>query len=1363
MLKLSYNHLIIILFLNIIKTLEECPMDKPDIMLGQHQSLNCFKEGNDSIKCQIKNNYIKIQLLSNIINIGKPHFNYLTFAPYSNGDMMIFETSGFQNNSLKRIFYVFKKNETGFFPNNIAEESFSDSINEPFSDSIDECESGNIINSDNNINNDKEYLFSISKENSYEEIYDFENNNNVYYKHITNFKNISNVYSFRNTFVSMNLNSTNNSYLIAFIGGTKKNYSFFLQIHKFDSIENFTNETTLIQSKEINEIHPNLGESIISCFQTIKRKIMCFYYSEQKKYIIIAYNETLEERYNYTANIINNPKNPFYKCIHLKEEVGIFAYYSKFNNEYYPILRFKEYQENTSRIINYTLPDIILNKAKALNSDLLLNDIIKIKNDKICFCSTDKDKQLIYIILINLFNNNKYKIRYYSIQILNFYKFQIHKEIKIHNYNSLITFAFSYQNKNNQSYYNALMIFSYPNSTDKNFSLYSYFFESSNINNINIDLKNEVRIENNIFGYIFSGIKIQNLTNCENINLTSNLNNKGINSNYTLKKNEILKLKFKNYDRFYCNLFYRYIITEPELEEYDKYPYYIDEYNESSEIDMYFNKEEYIGRLTYYNIFLNESLSNDCKVSNCNLCLKNNRNFCIVCKYNFTSFKDGSKNCLDNVKKIGGIEIFTRELKQSKEELIKDIDNIINSTEIGKNYEMKGEDYTMIIKPTNSTSNSSSTHVDFSACENILRSYYNISNSRIITFLQLEIDNLNSQSLVNQVGYQAFDDKRNPLNLTLCNNTNIQIFYSIKSDSNINFAYISSFKDSNIDIFNISDNFFTDICTSYSDSDNDVILEDRIKDYYQNYSLCDEGCTYNEFNLEYMTITCNCSVKENLTINQKTIDLTQYGNIDKSSMFSVMKCYKYVFSLKNKLNNIGFLIFLFIVILHIPIIIIYFYKGLKSIKNYLAEEMIEYGYINNIEDLNLINKNEKDIIQEDINNINSNKKKIKKKHEHKTKIKNLINPPPKNKNTKNKIKEQNFNKKNDNSTTNRIKLLNSRILEDLNNIKNEGKTIKFEEKNNIQNDFINNEDKNISLKFKKKVKKKKKNNISILPTETKVSTQNSNINQKKRNIIDLNLININLNKPDTYKIKDSNYVLNIYTFEEAIKNDLRSLCAIFYIYLLAKQAIFHAFLFWSPLEIFPLRFSLLLFVLSCDLALNAIFYFDDKISEKYRYAKGFLLFAFSNNITVILLSTLIGFILLTLVTKLVNSTNSIRDIFRKEEEQLKNDKNYIVTEKRKALIIQEINKILKMYKIKVIIFFVIELILILFFWYYVTAFCEIYSSTQKSWLWDSFLSIISRIIIDLLLCLGFAKLYRIGVESNFQCIYKIAIFFYCFW
>jgi len=225
---------------------------------------------------------------------------------------------------------------------------------------------------------------------------------------------------------------------------------------------------------------------------------------------------------------------------------------------------------------------------------------------------------------------------------------------------------------------------------------------------------------------------------------------------------------------------------------------------------------------------------------------------------------------------------------------------------------------------------------------------------------------------------------------------------------------------------------------------------------------------------------------------------------------------------------------------------------------------------------------------------------------------------------------------------------------------------------------------------------------------------------------------------------------------------MRSLFRIYYIYLLAKQAIFHAFLFKSPLELFPLRLCLLIFIISSDLALNALFYFDDKISEKYRYTKGLLLFAFSNNITVILLSTAIGFILLTLFTKLSNSTNSIRRVFKEEEKKLKKDKKYKVTEDRKKEILKEIELILKRYKIKVIIFIVIELILILFFWYYVTAFCHVYSSTQKSWLWDSFLSMLSRIIIDLLFCLGFAKLYRIGVESNINCIYKISIFFYSF-
>ena len=83
--------------------------------------------------------------------------------------------------------------------------------------------------------------------------------------------------------------------------------------------------------------------------------------------------------------------------------------------------------------------------------------------------------------------------------------------------------------------------------------------------------------------------------------------------------------------------------------------------------------------------------------------------------------------------------------------------------------------------------------------------------------------------------------------------------------------------------------------------------------------------------------------------------------------------------------------------------------------------------------------------------------------------------------------------------------------------------------------------------------------------------------------------------------------------------------------------------------------------------------------------------------------------LLTLFTKLSNSTNDIRDLFRGEEEKMKKDKKYKVDDKRKKEILEEIESILKKYRIKSNIFILIELMLMLFFWYYVTIFCHVYS------------------------------------------------------
>ena len=92
----------------------------------------------------------------------------------------------------------------------------------------------------------------------------------------------------------------------------------------------------------------------------------------------------------------------------------------------------------------------------------------------------------------------------------------------------------------------------------------------------------------------------------------------------------------------------------------------------------------------------------------------------------------------------------------------------------------------------------------------------------------------------------------------------------------------------------------------------------------------------------------------------------------------------------------------------------------------------------------------------------------------------------------------------------------------------------------------------------------------------------------------------------------------------------------------------------------------------------------------------------------------------------------------------------------------EIEKIMKKFKIKVVFLIIIEIILLLFYWYFVTAFCHVYFNTQKSWLLDSFLSVLSRLIIELLFALLFAKLYIMAVESNVYCIYRALLFIYDF-
>ena len=153
----------------------------------------------------------------------------------------------------------------------------------------------------------------------------------------------------------------------------------------------------------------------------------------------------------------------------------------------------------------------------------------------------------------------------------------------------------------------------------------------------------------------------------------------------------------------------------------------------------------------------------------------------------------------------------------------------MSDKQIGKTYEIKGDDFTIIIKPTNSPRLPNTTHVEFNACEQRIRKEYNISNESIITFFQMEINNENENALYNQIKYTIYDDELKEIDLSLCNDIDTQIHFAIKEGTNLDLKSASNFKNLGVDVLDINDDFFNNLCYAFADGDNDMILEDRIK------------------------------------------------------------------------------------------------------------------------------------------------------------------------------------------------------------------------------------------------------------------------------------------------------------------------------------------------------------------------------------------------------------------------------------------------------------------------------------------------------------------------------------------------------
>ena len=257
------------------------------------------------------------------------------------------------------------------------------------------------------------------------------------------------------------------------------------------------------------------------------------------------------------------------------------------------------------------------------------------------------------------------------------------------------------------------------------------------------------------------------------------------------------------------------------------------------------------------------------------------------------------------------------------------------------------------------------------------------------------------------------------------------------------------------------------------------------------------------------------------------------------------------------------------------------------------------------------------------------------------------------------------------------------------------------------------------------------------------------------------LIQINSNNEKNNKPPDSKFILDNYNYEYAIKYDNRDFWRIFYIILLSKENILNTFCFKSPLEIKSLKYSLFIFNYSSDFALNALFYFNQNISDKYHY-KGENLYWFSlfNNLIISIFSTLVSYLLVRILGVLTNSKDSIEILFRNQEEILRKNKKYKVNKNSKLLIINKLGEIYQILKIKIMCYILIESCILLFFFYYITAFCEVYKSTQISWVSDSLLSFCLSIPVEIFISFFHSILYVTSIKYKLKTLYNIVLFFY---
>ena len=653
----------------------------------------------------------------------------------------------------------------------------------------------------------------------------------------------------------------------------------------------------------------------------------------------------------------------------------------------------------------------------------------------------------------------------------------------------------------------------------------------------------------------------------------------------------------------------------------------------------------------------------------------------------------------------------------------------------------------------------------------------------------------------NSSGYETFEvyDPQSgvPLKIfSICQNDTYSVEKSLieklTTNSKINFNDLQEMANQDINVVDLSDPFYNDICFHYTSKYNkDVPLKDRALIYYPNISLCDEECELESVYIQNWTAKCNCQFDGgNNKFKDNALYESQLGEINEllsMANINVMKCYKDIFVLEFFKKSSGNFIILSLILINIICTIIYFLKSFFYIKKYIFNITGKYLIL-------LKTQNPTINVPSIDNSFKTNNKKIPFIEEKKNKS----SPPPKSFADENIINnDENVNNnnndtvdKNENSINNNDENVNNN-RENNNNIINNNKNININNNNNFEGKVIKKNKRKRGMSVKNNLDnldvfiKSKNNNFGNLNLKTNnlkngdfLDNNNLNSNEmnssskyginsrtkthstKRKNLFSLNKLNNKaLNLDDKNAVNDLEILIkddldiNIeeyistdpddMDYDESLRRDNRKFCRYFWDKIQANQIILNTFYFKEYLKPRPIKFILLSLQIDLYFFINGLFYNEEYVKKIFDLQEDTLSKAFLRFMDNLFYAFLVGVII-----------NYIIEFFFIEEKKLRVT---LKREKDNILILKyEMIQIIKDIHHRYITFIIITFVILMFTWYHLYCFNNIYPHMQKEWLVFSVLIILSVQILSILASLLETILRFLSFRFKSEKLYKLS-------